>query len=247
MMRTTSVFIARCVAVLGLLLASTNVIAAAGPDTAHKAPVDLSDKQSLQRGAGLFANYCISCHSAKFMRYERMALDIGIPEKVLRENFMFGTDKPGDTMTIAMPAAAAESWFGVTPPDLSLTARSRGADWIYSYLLGYYHDPERPTGTNNLQYPDTAMPHVLWELQGLPEPVMDADGKRVVGVTAGIPGKLSENEYTESVADIVNYMVYIAEPAQFKRTKVGFWVIFYLLIFLVVVYLLKREYWKDIH
>lgn len=247
MINSKSVFIASCLMALALMHASMNVLAAAGADSAHKAPVDLSDKQSLQRGAGLFANYCISCHSAKFMRYERMALDLGIPENVLRENFMFGTDKPGDTMTVAMSPAAAETWFGVAPPDLSLTARSRGADWIYSYLLGYYRDPERPAGTNNLQYPDTAMPHVLWELQGIPEPVMDDEGRKVVATAVGEPGKLSENEYAQSVADIVNYMVYIAEPAQLKRTAVGFWVIFYLLIFLVVVYLLKREYWKDIH
>ena len=232
--------------------------AAAGADR-HIRPfkVDLSDRQSLQRGARTFVNYCLGCHSAAYMRYNRIAADLDIPESVLKQNLMFATDKPGDTMTIAMQKREAEIYFGVAPPDLSVTARARGADWLYSYFLSFYRDPKRPTGVNNLVFKDTAMPHVLWELQGWQRPAYatrGADGGAATRVITHLeletppsakPAAYADEDYEKTVADLVNFMVYLGEPARLKRYTIGAWTILYLLILLVIVYLLKREYWKD--
>ncbi len=221
--------------------------------------VDLSNKQSLQRGVRTFVNYCLGCHSAAYMRYNRIATDLGITEDVLKENLMFGTDKPGETMTIALQKREAEVYFGVGPPDLSVTARSRGADWLYSYLMTFYYDPGRPTGANNLIFKDTGMPHVLWELQGWQRPVYEeytAEDGTVSQVVSHLelqtppaskPVAYADETYEQTVADLVNFMVYMGEPIRLKRHKIGMWVIAYLLVFLLIVYLLKREYWKDVH
>ncbi len=222
--------------------------------------VDLSDRKSLQRGARTFVNYCLSCHSASFMRYNRLGRDLHISEDVLKDNFMFGTDKSGDTMTIALNRREAEKYFGITPPDLSVTARSRGADWLYTYLMTFYRDPSRPTGVNNLAFEDTAMPHVLWQLQGWQEPVYKEvthrdDGRisRVIDslelVTEAVdkPKPYQDESYEETVSDLVNFMVYLGEPIKLKRKTIGAWTITYLLVLLVIVYLLKREYWRDVH
>lgn len=218
------------------------------------ARVDLSDKASLQRGAKIFVNYCLSCHSAAYMRFNRLGEDLGVPEDVLEQNLMFGTDKPGDTMTIAMRTEDATAYFGTAPPDLSVISRARGADWLYTFFMTFYRDPSRPFGVNNLQFKDTAMPHVLWELQGWQEPVkveetLD-DGSTVETIEhfeVVTPGQLSPEEYEQTVNDLVNFLVYLGEPVKLKRYTIGTWVIVYLLVFLVVAYFLKREYWKDVH
>jgi ubiquinol-cytochrome c reductase cytochrome c1 subunit len=215
---------------------------------------DLSNRESLQRGAQLFVNYCLSCHSAAYMRYNRLGRDLDIPENLLKANLMFGTDKTGETMTVAMNPQDAEQWFGVPPPDLSVTARARGASWLYNYFMSFYLDPARPAGVNNLVFKDVAMPHVLWELQGWQQPIITeetaADGT-VMHVVSDLelvsPGRLDEAGYQRAVGDLVNFLVYLGEPIQLKRHRIGAWVIAYLLVLLVVVYLLKREFWKDVH
>ena len=242
-----------------LLLLLTNPCWSAGEGGySLRAHVDLSDRKSLQRGARTFVNYCLSCHSASFMRYNRLGRDLHISEDVLKENFMFGTDKTGDTMTVALNRREAEKYFGVAPPDLSLTARSRGADWLYTYLMTFYRDTSRPNGVNNLAFEDTAMPHVLWQLQGWQEPVykeeVHEDGRvsqvidhlEVVTGPVEKPQPYQEESYEETVSDLVNFMVYLGEPIKLKRNKIGAWTITYLLVLLVLVYLLKREYWRDV-
>ena len=244
--------------ILLLLLVAGPGWTAGGGDYLMHAEVDLSDRKSLQRGARTFVNYCLSCHSAALMRYNRLGRDLNISENVLKENFMFGTDKTGDTMTVALNRMEAEQYFGIVPPDLSVTARSRGANWLYTYLLTFYRDTSRPTGVNNLAFPDTAMPHVLWELQGWQEPVyreeIRKDGKvtrvidhlEVVTKPQQKPAPYQDEPYEETVRDLVNFMVYLGEPIKLKRNTIGAWVIVYLLILLVIVYLLKREYWRDV-
>ena len=217
--------------------------------------VDLSDQQSLQRGAKIFVNYCLSCHSAAYMRYNRMGEDLEISDDILKENLMFGTDKVGDVMNISMRKEDSINYFvGTTPPDLSVVARSRSPDWLYTYFQTFYMDDSRPFGVNNLVYKDVAMPHVLWELQGM-QRLADLEKTGSVyynpnyknSLDLVTTGKQTEKEYDRTVRDLVNYLVYIGEPIKLKRTKIGIWVMFYLFIFLVVAYMLKKDYWQDIH
>ena len=216
--------------------------------------VDLSNQQSLQRGAKIFINYCLSCHSAEYMRYNRMGQDLSISDDVLKENLMFGAEKVGDVMSISMRQEDSINYFGVIPPDLSVIARSRGADWLYTYFKTFYKDDSRPFGVNNLVYKDTAMPHVLWELQG-EQHLVSKESIAAVYYDPSYsdflelvsPGKLTEKEYDRTVRDLVNYLVYMGEPIKLKRTKIGVWVMFYLFFFLLIAYMLKKEYWKDIH
>ncbi|MDY6992331.1 MAG: cytochrome c1 [Pseudomonadota bacterium] len=248
--------------VIALLLSFPLTTWAAGGGVAlHSAPVDLNDKASLQTGAKLFANYCLGCHSAQYARFQRLGEDLGLTEEELQQNLMFTTDKIGDTMDIAMAPEAGKQWFGVTPPDLSVTARARGADWLYTYLLTFYLDDAKPWGVNNLVFKDVGMPHVLWERQGWQKPVYetvtseDGQSHEVIHALELIDKEeLSEAEYEEKVAayeqdvrNLVNFMVYLAEPAQLKRHALGPWVLIFLFIFLAVAYLLKKEYWRDIH
>ncbi len=228
-------------------------LAAAGGGHLLHYEADLSNQVSLQRGAQLFVNYCLSCHSAAFMRYNRLGRDLGIPEDMLKTNLMFGTDKPGETMTIAMQPQDAVQWFGVAPPDLSVTARARGASWLYTYFMTFYRDPTRSTGVNNLAFKDVGMPHVLWELQGWQRPVYSekqtADGsvtRTITGLELETPGSLDADGYRVAVQDLVNFLVYLGEPIKLKRHAIGGWVMAYLLLLLAVVYLLKREFWKDV-
>jgi ubiquinol-cytochrome c reductase cytochrome c1 subunit len=218
-----------------------------------KVDTDPYDRESLQRGARIFVNYCLSCHSASYMRFSRLASDLNIADQLVVDNLMFVTDKIGNTMEVAMRAADAEQWFGVAPPDLSVIARSRGADWLYTFLTTFYLDSSRPTGVNNLVFKDTAMPHVLWELQGWQTPIrrsqIENGTKREVieGLELTTPGKLQEAEFQQTVRDLVNFLAYMGEPAQLIRRRLGPWVIAFLGVLLVPVYLLKREYWRDIH
>ena len=220
----------------------------------QNANVNLSDRASLQRGAKMFVNYCVSCHSAQYMRYNRVAADLGIPEDVLKANLMFTTDKVGEPMLVAMRPEDGQSWFGVAPPDLSVVARSRGADWLYSYLNGFYLDPKRVSGVNNLYFPNAAMPHVLWELQGLKRAMFESE-TTPEGATVQVfekfetvrPGTLSEVDYQRTTRDLVNFLVYVGEPAKLVRYALGIKVIGFLFIFFLAAYALKKEYWKDVH
>ncbi len=202
-----------------------------------KAPIDLSDLASLQRGATLFMNECSGCHGLKFLRYNTMAKDIGIVnaagdvlEQAVKENLMFVGDKITDTIKTALRKEDGANWFGVAPPDLSLVARSRSVDWIYSYLRSFYLDPKRPWGVNNTVFPDVAMPDVLFHLR-----------------TKLLSEKDGQQKYDSAVLDLVNFLAYAAEPQQKVRKQVGIWVLLFLGVFFVFAYLLKREYWKDVH
>jgi len=214
---------------------------------------DVGNVMSLQRGARNFVNYCLGCHSAKYVRYNRMGTDLGISEQQLIDNLMFTGERPFDTIRNGMNPDDAKRWFGVAPPDLSLVARSRGTDYVYTFLRSFYVDPSRSTGVNNLMLPGTAMPHVLWELQGEQEVVwegkMDAQGnasKHFKEFKSVKPGKLAPEEFDGFVRDTVNFLDYIAEPVQLKRQSLGYRVIAFLLFFTLLAYLLKKEYWKDV-
>lgn len=222
--------------------------AGAGPQLEH-ADVDLSDKASLQRGAKLFVNYCLSCHSAAYQRYNRMGQDIGLSDEQIKENLLLAAEKVGDTMTIAMPQADAKRWFGNPPPDLSVMARARGADYIYTYLKTFYIDESRPFGVNNAVFPDVGMPHVLWELEGMKKAITRTEHDKTVitGYEIVKPGSMSETEYDQAARDLTNFMVYMAEPVALKRQTIGIWVLLFLALFFVVAYALKKEYWKDVH
>jgi ubiquinol-cytochrome c reductase cytochrome c1 subunit len=217
------------------------------------AGTDIHDIQSLQRGARNFMNYCSGCHSLTYLRYNRMAEDLQIPEKDLAPNLMFTSEKPFDGINSAMPADAA-NWFGKQPPDLSLIARQRGTDYLYSYMKGFYVDKTRLWGVNNMYLPNVAMPHVLADLQGLQKPVFknepDSGGSAhmvLSGVETMTPGSLSPQEYDVFVRDIANFLDYAGEPVKAKRETLGIFVTLFLLVGFVFSYLLKKEYWKDVH
>jgi len=207
----------------------------------ESAPIDASNHESLQRGAKTFVNYCLNCHSANYMRYNRL-LDIGLSEKQIKDNLLFAGDKIGDPMKVAMNKADAKKWFGVAPPDLSVEVRARGADWVYSYLRSFYRDPDSTTGWNNVVYPKVAMPHVLYELQG--EQQLDHETHELTLVK---PGKLSATEYDTLVGDLTNFLAYMSEPAKQQRNHMGWFVLLFLGVLLVLTYKLKKAYWKDIH
>lgn len=227
--------------------------AAGGDQDLMKANNDLTNAASLRRGARNFVNYCQGCHSASFVRYNQLARDLQLSEKQVLENLMFTGNRVFDTMTIAMPAAEASAWFGRTPPDLSLTGRSRGADWLYTYLMTFYVDESAPIGSNNLALPGASMPHVLWELQGLQRAVfreeLDDEGNAHKVFASFEPittGSLAPEEYQQFVRDLVNFLAYISEPVQLKRRAMGGWVLAFLLVFFVLALLLKKEYWSDV-
>ena len=205
-----------------------------------KAPIDLTDNQSLQRGARTFVNYCLNCHSANYMRYSNL-IDIGLSPETIKRDLMFNADKIGDTMAVNMPVKDSKKWFGVTPPDLSVVARSRGADWIYSYMRGFYSDPSRAMGWNNTVLLNSAMPHILWELEG--EKILNPETKQLEKFSAG---KLNTKEYDSLIADLTNYLVFMSEPDQLKRKKMGYYVIGFLLLLLFLTINLKKEFWRDI-
>jgi ubiquinol-cytochrome c reductase cytochrome c1 subunit len=218
----------------------------------ERAHNDVSNVGSLQRGARNFVNFCSGCHSAQYVRYNRLAQDLQISEAQLIANLMFAAEKPQETMTIAMRPDDSRRWFGQVPPDLSLIARARGADYLYGFLRGFYLDPSRPTGVNNLVLPNAAMPHVLWELQGTQEAVFveeqrgDAKEKVFREFRQVRPGRLSAEEYDQFVRDLVNFLVYIGEPVQLERQRLGLGVLAFLLVFGILAYLLKQEIWKDV-
>lgn len=214
---------------------------------------DSGNLPSVQRGARNFMAYCSGCHSLKYLRYERIGEDLKIPTDVLKKNLMFATDKVGDQIKVAMPAASGE-WFGRVPPDLSLETRARGADWVYTYLLSFYLDDSRPMGVNNTVLAGASMPHVLWELQGWQKKAEHtAEGAHDGGHHEGSAfeqvsqGSLTPSEYQGFVTDLVNFMDYASEPGKQARIATGLKVMLYLFVLLGLAYLLKKEFWRDIH
>ena len=245
--------IATCLffAVLLLPVISFTVSASGGAGMEHSG-ANINDTASLQRGAKWYVNYCSGCHSLSYMRYNRLAEDLDLSEDMVMQNLVFSNAKFADTMDIAMDADQAESWFGKTPPDLSLIGRSRGADWLYSYLRGFYQDGNG--GWNNTVLPNASMPHVLWRLQGIQTPVYRQETSES-GFTHEIidhfelttPGTQSPQEFEETARDIAAFLDYVGEPAKLKRKGIGIRVILFLVIFTFIAYLLKAEYWRDVH
>mgnify|MGYP000979042111 CR=1 FL=1 len=204
------------------------------------APIDMSNHESLQRGAKIFVNYCLSCHSANYMRYNRLQ-DIGLTEKQIKDNLVFAGEKVGETMQVGMSQKDGKKWFGAAPPDLSVEVRARGADWVYAYLRGFYRDDTRPSGWNNTVFDKVAMPHVLYELQGVQE--LNHETHQLELVKAG---RMNLQEYDAFVGDLTNYMAYMAEPKQQNRKHTGILVLLFLGVLFVFAKKLKNEYWKDI-
>lgn len=236
---------------LAILLLMPLAVFASATEPLDKAPIRAHDKESLQRGAKYFVNYCLNCHSAQYMRYNQLT-QIGLSESQIKSNLIFGSEKIGDTMKIAAKQADAKEWFGVAPPDLSVVARSRGADWLYTYLRGFYRDDSTPTGWNNKVFDKVAMPHVLYQLQGVQvlksEKVM-AHGEEHIEKKLVLekPGTLTQRQYNQVAADLVNFLVYVGEPAKAARIRLGYAVLAFLAVFLIIAYVLKKEYWKDVH
>lgn len=225
---------------------------------ALRADVDVTNRGALQRGARNFVNYCLPCHSLKYERYSRLGQDLAIPDDLLDKYIIQPGDKPKDYILTTLPASDAETWFGKAPPDLSLMARARGPDYIYRLFKTYYIDPTRPTGVNNLQLPGVAMPHPLAELEGLKKAVYKSvekkgeDGKSTTEQVFDkfeqvAPGRMNAEEYDGFVRDTVAFLSYVGEPAQIQRHNLGIWVVLFLLVFTWLAWLLKQEYWKDVH
>ena len=224
-----------------LILMARPIFAASGQIHLDSVEIDLSDKASLQRGAKTFMNYCLSCHSAAYMRYNRMGKDLGLSDAQVVESLMFASDKVGDTMTVAMRPEDAKKWFGVIPPDLSVISRARGTDWLYSYLRNYYLDSDKTMGTNNLIFKDVGMPHVLWQEQGYLR--KDSDNK----LHAITGDQTTAFEYNIMIGDLVNFLAYIGESSKIERLALGKWVLLYLALFFFVAYPLKKAFWEDVH
>jgi ubiquinol-cytochrome c reductase cytochrome c1 subunit len=238
----------------------TLVLAQEGGFPLDHAPDRTKDLSSLQNGAKLFVNNCLNCHAAAMMRYNRLK-DIGLTEEQIKNNLLFTSEKVGDLMTVAMPPKDAKDWFGAVPPDLSVIARAKaseagsGPDWLYTYLRTFYKDDTRPTGWNNMVFPNVGMPHVLWELQGI-RAAKYVDEKdphdptkvehRFAGFEQVKPGKMSMIEYDNAVADLVAYLQWMAEPAQHTRKRLGVWVLLYLGFFLILAWRLNASYWKEV-
>lgn len=230
-----------------LLLAPVMALASGGDVHLDKAPVDMSNKASLQRGAETFVTYCLNCHSAAYMRYNRLK-DIGLTEEQIKAKYMFAAEKTGETMNVAMSKKDAKEWFGATPPDLTVISRARGADWLYTYLRTFYRDETRPTGWNNVVFDKVGMPHILYQFQG--EQVMqyaEGKGEHAGKLVLAKPGTLKPAEYDAMVGDLVNYLVFMGEPIRQTRQNLGWIVLAFLGVFFVLSYALYKEYWKDIH
>ncbi|MBT8060470.1 MAG: cytochrome c1 [Gammaproteobacteria bacterium] len=232
---------------LSALLSFAAPVFAAGGGALMHADVNVRDTAAIQRGARLFVNYCLSCHSASYMRYNRLAEDLGLDEEVVMDNLVFADVKIGETMDIAMQPEDAEAWLGKVPPDLSLHSRSRGADWLYTYLMTFYQDESG--SWNNRVLPNASMPHVFWQLQGIQKPVYASqDGQDVVDhLVLAEPGLQTPEEYERTVRDLVTFMEYLGEPAKLVRKDVGIWVLLFLAAFALLAYALKAEYWRDVH
>jgi ubiquinol-cytochrome c reductase cytochrome c1 subunit len=241
------------VVIVSSVLVSSSVSASSG---AHldKVNIKLEDTAAIKRGAKLFVQYCLNCHSASLMRYSRIAADMGMTDEEVTEQLITTGAKVGDIMTVTMEPADAKEWFGAAVPDLSVISRARGDDWLYTYLRSFYRDDSRPWGVNNAIFKDVGMPHVLWELQGLQEAqlttITNEDGLEqevINGFKLVESGKLNSQEYDAVILDLVTFLAYLGEPSKLQRQELGKWVLLFLAGFLVIVYLLKKEYWKDVH
>jgi len=234
---------------VGSLLLSASALAAEGGNL-QQAGTDLDDQASLQRGAALYMNYCSGCHSLQFVRYSRLARDLGLTEEQVQASLNFTGVKVGEQVHVALRPDDAQDWFGQVPPDLSLVSRVRGSDWIYTYLKSFYLDETRPLGWNNTLFPNASMPNPLWEMQGLQraeygEP--DAIGERPVErLVLAQPGTLAPEAYDGAVRDITTFLEYVGEPAALQRHSLGVWVILFLAFFTFLAWLLKKEYWRDV-
>ncbi|WP_078117945.1 cytochrome c1 [Thiosocius teredinicola] len=268
----------KLIAVLTLALAPLSALAAGGAVHLEQANIDLNNHAAIQRGAKLFTNYCMGCHSAKYVRYQ-LFKEVGLSEDDIKDNLIFADSKVGDLMTIAMPENDAGKWFGAPAPDLALTARIKhgGADWIYTYLKSFYIDSSRPMGVNNTVFPNVGMPHVLWDLQGIQKPIYKyhvmhdghavesfdteaaaksmadekGEGYRMERVVEKLEmvqaGSLTPAEYDQVARDLATFLAYISEPMKLERQRMGVWVILFLVVFSVIAYLMKKEWWKDVH
>jgi ubiquinol-cytochrome c reductase cytochrome c1 subunit len=243
----------KLICVFGFLFSSMVLAAGGAGVKLDPANNDLTDKASLQSGAMMFNNYCLGCHNMQYQRYERSFKDLDIPNDLGQEYLQFTGEKVSDHIKSAMPENNAATWFGAPPPDLTLVARVRGADWLYTYLRSFYADDSKTFGVNNKVFKDVGMPHVLQELQGLPSEVYEqrmVDGEmvpRYVGIKSDGKGSMSAQEYDTAVRDLVNYLVYVGEPGRLKLEAIGKWVLAFLVILFIFVYLLKKEYWRDVH
>jgi ubiquinol-cytochrome c reductase cytochrome c1 subunit len=236
---------------LGLLIGILPAHAEGGPVALMKSGADVRDQASLQRGARLFFTYCVGCHSLKYMRYSRMAGDLGLTENDVMQNLNFTGAKFLDPIVSHMPAELAKTWFGKDPPDLSLEVDAKGSDWVYTYLNSFYLDPHSPIGWNNTALPNAAMPFPLWELQGLQtaemKPAKAGEDPAVEKLVLSQPGKLTPAQFQQATRDLTNFLEYASEPAALQRHHYGIWVLLFLAFFTLLAAMLKKEYWKDVH
>jgi ubiquinol-cytochrome c reductase cytochrome c1 subunit len=237
-------------AVAGVLLLAGAAAAQEGAGL-EPAGTQVENIASLQRGARTFFNYCSGCHSLQYMRYSRIGQDLQLSDAQVLKNFVFTGAKIGDVAMSNMPADDAAKFFGKAPPDLSLEARAKGPDWIYTYLKSFYVDPTRPTGWNNTLFPNVSMPNVLWELQGVQKavyaPAKPGEEPQVERLETASPGKLTPAQYDDTVRDLAAFLQYVGEPAVLQRESMGVWVVLYLAFFTFLAWLLKHEFWKDVH
>jgi ubiquinol-cytochrome c reductase cytochrome c1 subunit len=242
----------KLIATILLVLAPTLVWAAGATVKLDQAPIDPTSVTSLQSGARTFVNYCLNCHSANLVRYNQLKL-IGLTDAQIRDNLLFTGEKVGEMMKIAAPPADQRAWFGAPPPDLSVIARSRGVDWLYTYMKSFYRDPSTPTGWNNTVFPNVGMPHVLWTLQGTrgfeATKEDDGHGHMVTKINMLAPEGGSQNtvEYNRTVTDLVNFLSWMGEPHQLERKRIGYYVLSFLFVLMLFAYLLKAAYWRDVH
>ena len=231
-----------------IVIVSSNLLFAADGTTLKPVLIDLNNKASLQRGAQIYINNCFGCHTLKYQRYVKFVDHLSLPKETIENNLIFTTDKNGEKTKIgslmlnAVHPTSSKEAFGVMPPDLTLIARSRGPEWLYTFLISFYKDESRPYGVNNTLYPNVNMPHVLWWMEGVKQPINNekTDFEYVIN------GSMSDKEYKKSITDLVNFLTYVSEPAQLDRYRIGFWVILFLLLFSFIAFLLKSEYWKDV-
>ncbi len=242
-----------CLAIIGTCFMTTQGFASGGGAGLASADIDPDNIKSLQRGAANFMNYCSGCHSAQYVRYNTIGKDLDLSEEMLVDNLMFNAEKTFETIQASMPADDAARWYGTAPPDLSLMARAKGADHVYNFLKGFYVDADSPTGVDNLVLAGTSMPHVLWELQGFQAAHFSEHHNEDGSVTTTFdsfeqltPGELDSEDYDEFVRDTVNFLAYIAEPVRGLRVVLGKWVIMYLIFFLIIARMLKKQIWKDV-
>ena len=240
--------------IIGFFALLPSLTMAAGPSVPlMDANIDLKDNASLQRGAKLFMNYCLGCHQMQYQRYERTFRDIGIPTEIGQEQLIFDGSKVGSHIKNAIGKEDAAKWFGAAPPDLTLVARVRGTDWIYTYLKSFYKDESRPFGVNNIVFPSVGMPHVLQELQGLPTPITEEVEEhghtvtKVVGTETDGTGEMSDDEYDRAARDLTNFLAYVGEPSRLESEALGLKVIGFLVILFILAFMLKKEYWRDVH